>query len=97
MLKSIVGSKWRKPKRMPNMEVASGNGAAEWVDRAISPGIKSRERALEKVRDEYGGRVELLRDVSRMTLEYLDCTRMAAAARDEMGANGMAIGTIKNR
>lgn len=97
LLKSIVASDWQLHPQNSSCQVPVQNCAAAWVDQCLSPGVKSRQRSLEKVQADYGGDASRLKDCARMTLEYTDCARMAFAAGSEMDANGMTVVSLKNR
>ena len=48
---------------------------ADWVDGVDDPGVKGRDRAMEKCRKDYGGDVERLVDLSRATLRFSGCAQ----------------------
>ena len=99
LLKSKVASSWKMqldPKRS-KLEVPLRGSAHGWVDEAESCGVKSRGRSVEKMNADYGGHAQQLKDLSRITLTYTDCERMADAVHAEMGASGLRIAALKNR
>jgi hypothetical protein len=55
--------------------------AAAWIHEAISPGLKGKERAREKVRNDYDGDCSNLKDLVRFTLEFENCKQMLIGLR----------------
>eukprot|EP00966_Prymnesium_polylepis_P056765 1313499-Prymnesium_polylepis.2 len=47
-----------------------------WVDKAIDPGVKGKERALQKRMNDYEGHANRLKDLARITLVCDSCERM---------------------
>ena len=81
-----------------NFKVPKDDTKEKWVDYALSPGIKGRERAEEKMANDYDGHAKELKDLSRITLIYEQCARMVAAVRHEVSSSGaVRIVSLKNR
>ena len=67
-----------------------------WVDQAIDPGIKGEPRSREKMKNDYGGDANMLKDLARITLKYESCDRMATAIK-ELKKAGFALVVSKNK
>ena len=67
-----------------------------WVDQAIDPGVKGDVRAKEKMKNDYGGHANLLKDLARITLKYESCERMASAV-EELQRAGFSLVVSKNK
>ena len=67
-----------------------------WVDEAIDPGIKGDVRAKEKMKNDYGGHANMLKDLARITLKYESCERMATAVK-ELKKAGFSLVVTKNK
>ena len=67
-----------------------------WVDQAIDPGVKGEKRAKEKMKNDYGGHANMLKDLARITLKYESCDRMATAVK-ELKKAGFSLGVTKNK
>ena len=67
-----------------------------WVDQAIDPGVKGDVRAKEKMKNDYGGHANMLKDLARITLKYESCDRMATAIK-ELKKAGFALVVSKNK
>ena len=78
---SIIATHWQSSVERPTLKLPAEGSAMPWVDSAVSPGVKSRARALRKMADDYGGHAHQLTDLARITLSYTACRRMAKAVR----------------
>ena len=67
-----------------------------WVDQAIDPGVKGEKRAKEKMKNDYGGHANMLKDLARITLKYESCERMASAVK-ELQRAGFSLVMTKNK
>ena len=67
-----------------------------WVDQAIDPGVKGDVRAKEKMKNDYGGHANMLKDLARITLKYESCDRMATAVK-ELKKAGFSLVVTKNK
>ena len=67
-----------------------------WVDEAIDPGVKGDVRAKEKMKNDYGGHANMLKDLARITLKYESCERMATAVK-ELKKAGFSLVVTKNK
>ena len=67
-----------------------------WVDEAIDPGIKGDVRAKEKMKNDYGGHANMLKDLARITLKHDSCERMATAVK-ELKKAGFSLVVAKNK
>jgi len=67
-----------------------------WVDQAIDPGVKGAKRAKEKMKNDYGGHANMLKDLARITLKYESCERMATAVQ-ELKKAGFSLVVTKNK
>ncbi len=67
-----------------------------WVDQAIDPGVKGKERALQKRDNDYEGHANRLKDLARITLVCNCCERMVAIV-DELRNAGFKVLLIKNK
>ena len=67
-----------------------------WVDEAIDPGIKGDVRAKEKMKNDYGGHANMLKDLARITLKHDSCERMATAVK-ELKKAGFSLVVTKNK
>ena len=67
-----------------------------WVDQAIDPGVKGDVRAKEKMKNDYGGHANMLKDLARITLKYESCDRMATAVK-ELKEAGFSLVVTKNK
>ena len=68
----------------------------KWVDHAIDPGIKGKERAEEKRVNDYGGHANMLKDLARITLVCESCGRMLAIVK-ELKEAGFEVVILKNK
>ena len=97
-MKNSIAAEWHTPdKDHPNNEEPKAGLQNEWVEGAVSPGVKGRDRAKEKLQVDYDGKAEQLMDLARMSLKYEDCRKMVDAVKTKMGENGMQIVMMKNR
>ena len=67
-----------------------------WFDQAIDPGVKGDVRAKEKMKNDYGGHANMLKDLARMTLKYKGCDRMATSIQ-ELKKAGFSVVVSKNK
>ena len=67
-----------------------------WVDQAIDPGVKGAVRAKEKMKNDYSGHANMLKDLARMTLKYKGCDRMATSIQ-ELKKAGFSVVVSKNK
>ena len=67
-----------------------------WVDQAIDPGIKGEPRSREKMKNDYSGDANMLKDLARITLKYESCDRMATAIK-ELKKAGFSLVVSKNK
>ena len=67
-----------------------------WVDEAIDPGIKGDVRAKEKMKNDYEGHANMLKDLARITLKFGGCDRMATAVQ-ELEKAGFSPVVTKNK
>ena len=67
-----------------------------WVDQAIDPGVKGDVRAKEKMKNDYCGHANMLKDLARITLKYESCERMASAVK-ELQRAGFSLVVTKNK
>ena len=73
----------------------AGN-ALEWVEFADSPGIKGEPRSREKMKLDYGGQANKLKDLARLTLRFTHPSKMVCAIK-ELKALGFTIVICKNK
>lgn len=99
-LERMVADEWQnipKDSNEPPHKEPVPTCAKKWVEKAISPGIKTRKSAKDKMDirlpERQKGHAKYLKDLARITLEYTDCTRMAGAIKD----SGLKIIFLKNR
>jgi hypothetical protein len=67
-----------------------------WVDQAIDPGVKGDVRAKDKMKNDYDGHANMLKDLARITLVYESCERMATAVQ-ELKKAGFSLVVTKNK
>jgi len=96
LMKSKLASGWEDHPELPSCQVPVALTQAVWVDKAISPGVKAKARAVHKVEKEYRGHANQITDLARVTLEYRQCGRLVRAIDTELAENGMSIITLKN-
>ena len=69
--------------------------AQDWVHEALDPGIKGKERAYEKVANDYAGDASKMKDLSRITLEFADCAGLLAGVNTLLAQ--FKVVTLKNK
>ena len=68
-----------------------------WVHDAVDPGLKGRERAAEKTKNDYCGNAAKMKDISRLTLVYKDCASVLAGLNHLRHADGLECVQVKNK
>ena len=66
------------------------------IDGLVDPGVKGDVRAKEKMKNDYGGHANMLKDLARITLKYESCDRMATAVK-ELKKAGFSLVVTKNK
>jgi hypothetical protein len=77
VLKKVVADDWEL-FRPPNLHRPKASSKRPWVDDAVDPGLKGRERAEQKVKNDYGGDPRHLKDHARLTFVCKSASRMYA-------------------
>ena len=78
-LELLIADKWEAdPNKATLLHPVPGTARA-WVEFADSPGIKSEPRVSEKMKNDYGGHANKLKDLARLTLRFTSCSSMADA------------------
>jgi len=96
-LEFLIADKWEAdPKKETLLHPVPGT-AREWVEFADSPGIKSEPRVSEKMKNDYGGHANKLKDLARLTLRFTSCSRMAHALAEGLQGAGIEVFTLKNK
>ena len=96
-LEFLIADKWEAdPKKETLLHPVPGT-AREWVEFADSPGIKSEPRVSEKMKNDYGGHANKLKDLARLTLRFTSCSRMAHALAEGLQGVGIEVLTLKNK
>jgi hypothetical protein len=96
-LEFLIADKWEAdPKKETLLHPVPGT-AREWVEFADSPGIKSEPRVSEKMKNDYGGHANKLKDLARLTLRFSSCSRMAHALAEGLEGAGIEVLTLKNK
>jgi hypothetical protein len=96
-LEFLIADKWEAdPKKETLLHPVPGTARA-WVEFADSPGIKSEPRVSEKMKNDYGGHANKLKDLARLTLRFTSCSRMAHALAEGLQGAGIEVLTLKNK
>ena len=94
---NAVAKEWQDGKPFAFLRVPVEGTAAAWVDKAINPGVKGKERATEKLEKDYGGDVTKLKDLARCTLNFATCGEMIAAIEELKKLDGFSVVQLKNK
>ena len=96
-LTESVATAWEADSDYPAIRhPVPGTTLREWIEMADDPGIKSTERARQKMDSDYAGHANMLKDLARLTLRFTRPTAMAQALR-EFEALGFRIVVLKNK
>ena len=96
-LTESVATAWEADSDYPAIRhPVPGTTLREWIEMADDPGIKSTERARQKMDSDYAGHANMLKDLARLTLRFTRPPAMAQALR-EFEALGFRIVVLKNK
>jgi len=89
-------------KLFKEAQEAQGVLRAEWdkdggAFKVDDPGVKSRERAKEKLEKEYDGNVGRLKDLARLSLTFQTCDGLLRGRERLRGIKGWEVRRLKNR
>ena len=86
-LELLIATNWEADPNKATLRHPVQGTAKAWVDFADSPGIKLEPRVSEKMKNDYGGHANKLKDLARPTLRFTSRSRMAhALAEGRRGA-----------
>ena len=86
-LELLIATNWEADPNKATLRHPVQGTAKAWVDFADSPGIKLEPRGSEKMKNDYGGHANKLKDLARPTLRFTSRSRMAhALAEGRRGA-----------
>ena len=71
----LLGGGWEADPNKATLRHPVQGTARAWVEFADSPGIKSEPRVSEKMKNDYGGHANKLKDLARLTLRFLAAAR----------------------
>jgi hypothetical protein len=80
----------------PELDRVTTELAKEFGGKALIPGIKTRQRALDKVRDDYGGDASQIRDLARTTIVFQRLSQVRGAL-DAIKVRLKIVGKVKDR
>ena len=92
----LIADKWEADPNKATLQHPVQGTAREWVESADSPGIKSEPRVSEKMKNDYNGHANKLKDLARLTLRFSTCSGMVKAL-EELEAAGIKVLTLKNK
>ena len=95
-LELLIADKWEADPKKETLRHPVQETARAWVEFADSPGIKAEPRVSEKMKDDYGGHANKLKDLARLTLRFTSCSSMADALLRGTRA-GIEVLTLKNK
>ena len=95
-LMSLIADTWEADPNHSTIQHPVEGTAREWVEFADSPGIKTEPRVSQKMRDDYGGHANKLKDLARLTLRFTSCRKMLTAIH-HLEAGGFTVLTLKNK
>ena len=96
-LEFLIADEWEADRKKETLLHPVPGTAREWVEFADSPGIKSEPRVSEKMKNDYGGHANKLKDLARLTLRFTSCSRMAHALAEGLQGVGIEVLTLKNK
>ena len=71
ILTSRIATEWAvDPNKATLRHPVPGAAVVEWLEEADDPGVKGEPRSREKVRNDYGGHANALKDLARLTLRF---------------------------
>ena len=86
-LEELIADEWEADPDKETLRHPVQGTAKEWVEFADSPGIKSEPRVSQKMKNDYGGHANKLKDLARLTLRFSSCS-LAHGTRAGRGAQG---------
>ena len=96
-LELLIADKWEADPNKATLRHPVQGTARAWVEFADSPGIKKEPRVSEKMKNDYGGHANKLKDLARLTLRFTSCSRMADALAEGLKGAGIEVLTLKNK
>ena len=98
ILKNAIASEWEvTDPAKPNLEHPKpGTEQHPWVEFADSPGVKGEPRRSEKMKNDYGGHANQLKDLARLTLRFSSPDKLVAAL-DSFPSIGFDVVVVKNK
>ena len=96
-LEELIADTWEADPEKATLRHPVQGTAKEWVEFADSPGIKSEPRVSQKMKNDYGGHANKLKDLARLTLRFTSCSRMAYALAEGLKGAGIEVLTLKNK
>jgi hypothetical protein len=91
----LIADEWEADPNKATLRHPVQGTARAWVEFADSPGIKSEPRVSEKMKNDYGGHANKLKDLARLTLRFSSCSRMAHALAEGLKEAGVEV--LKNK
>jgi len=96
-LELLIADKWEADPNKATLRHPVQGTARAWVEFADSPGIKKEPRVSEKMKNDYGGHANKLKDLARLTLRFSSCSRMAHAIAEGLQGADIEVLTLKNK
>ena len=93
---AALASAWEPISEGSRVRVSVAGTTAAWVPKAFDPGVKGRERALQKVENDYRGNAAMLKDLARVTIVVSECAQVVDALPALRDA-GFAVLQVKNK
>lgn len=83
LLTTKIAKEWQPDPSHPVLRhPVKGTECAGWVEMADDPGVKGKERSEEKMKNDYDGHANKLKDLSRLTLRFSEPAKLASALRE---------------
>lgn len=97
ILEEKIASEWVADPKYDFLRHPKPGSKAEWVDEADNPGVKGRERAKQKMENDYDGDAAQLKDLARHTLVFGSCERMVQGLNALDKECGFEVVQLKNK
>ena len=96
-LLTIVANDWEPNPQHERLRQPKAGQAKRWVELADDPGVKGIERSKEKMKNEYGGQSNRLKDLARVTLRFTESRALLHVLRTALQEAGVKVLTVKNK
>ena len=97
ILMNVIASEWEVDPQLSFLRHPKpGTERYPWVEYADSPGVKGEARSREKMKNDYGGHANQLKDLARLTLRFSAPGKLADAL-DSFPGLGFEVVVVKNK